>query len=361
MNRRLRIVLCLLLILGGRSIVAQEPSHLWEVFLQRDLDASGIDRISFLNPLDGDVRDYEIMGERYTLLPDAVLFYDPLARQVIQVSPAESPRSHPFLQPDDPAHDIDWVLSNDGQKIAWTVTRRPASGALLTTTYLARLDGSEAREVLVDGPRADGIRALPVAFTADDSTLLMDAYPDGLSRFTAFPQFAGLFALELDSSEVTSLPGEPSCFCGAGFSGNRFLRLRVTGDLRGFDLHLYDLQSGAEQVIPALRLNNFTQAGSIIVSPDGEKAVYALAQIEGFGTPEQSVQTVFVLVDLLTAAQSPLSEPITTYVWPAGWTEDNTSILFTSPQRDGTWKINLSDRELTRVANATYLGKIHAP
>ena len=34
------------------------------------------------------------------------------------------------------------------------------------------------------------------------------------------------------------------------------------------------------------------------------------------------------------------------------------AVIFTSRQRDGTWKINLSDGKLDKVANATYLGTL---
>jgi hypothetical protein len=56
--------------------------------------------------------------------------------------------------------------------------------------------------------------------------------------------------------------------------------------------------------------------------------------------------------------QTALTDPITTFVRPVAWTEDNSAILFTSPTLDGTWKIQLSDGALVKVAEATYLGTI---
>jgi hypothetical protein len=67
---------------------------------------------------------------------------------------------------------------------------------------------------------------------------------------------------------------------------------------------------------------------------------------------------VFVLVDLERMTQTALTDPITTFVEPLAWTEDNTAILLTSRQRDGTWKISLADRTLERIAEATYLGTL---
>jgi len=43
-------------------------------------------------------------------------------------------------------------------------------------------------------------------------------------------------------------------------------------------------------------------------------------------------------------------------VRPIGWTDHDSAILFTSPTLDGTWKINLADGTLTKVAAATYVG-----
>jgi len=105
-------------------------------------------------------------------------------------------------------------------------------------------------------------------------------------------------------------------------------------------------------------LAGYTQAGDVVISPDGRQAVYALAQVQDFGRADQSVRTVFMLVDMELKTQTPLTQPITTFVEPHSWTEDDTAILLTSRQQDGTWKINLSDGKLTRVADATYLGTV---
>ena len=65
-----------------------------------------------------------------------------------------------------------------------------------------------------------------------------------------------------------------------------------------------------------------------------------------------------MLVDMDLKTQTPLTQPIMTFVEPHSWTEDDSAVLLTSRQQDGTWKINLSDGKLTRVADATYLGTV---
>jgi hypothetical protein len=206
--------------------------------------------------------------------------------------------------------------------------------------------------------RSDGLRVMPVAFDHTQTHLYLDFQPDGVSALTAYPQYAGLFELDLNSGKWQFLEGEPGNFTGAGFGGEFFLRLSLTGDLSGFDLNVYNLNTKIRRKIPALQLRGtFSQAGDIVISPDGKQAIYALSQINSFGTPQQSIRTVFVLVDLVNMTQTNLTE-ITTFVRPVAWTEDNSAIIFTSPQQTGTWKINLQGTRLEKIAEPTYLGTL---
>ncbi|MBC8100840.1 MAG: hypothetical protein H7Y11_15480, partial [Armatimonadetes bacterium] len=264
----------------------------------------------------------------------------------------------PFMQPHPGALRIDWVASADSKHIAWTVTRSTTPGELTTITYLADADGANQRTLLTQ-TRTDMLRVLPVAFDHTQTRLYLDYQPDGVEGLTAYPQYAGLFTLELTGdAEPQPLPGEPSDFTGAGFGGALFLRLALTPDLSGFDLRVYNLATGFDRVIPALTTRSaFTQAGDILVAPDGKRAVYALSQISGFGTPQQSLLTVFVLVDLAQLTQTNLLE-VTRLVRPIAWTEDNSAIIFTSPQQAGTWKLQLAEARLAKIAEPTYLGRL---
>lgn len=344
----------LLLLIGMQRANAQNPIE--QVFLQSDVDSAGTDRLTFINVLTGEQASVTVNGERYTPLERSVMYFDAAANRVMLALPDGTTREHPFIQPGATTRRVDWLVSPDNQVIAWTLTDG-SPNSLMTTTTIANLDGTNPRQVLVDGPR-DGIRALPVAFSKDHHTLYMDFQPDGIGGFTPFPQYAGMFALDTTTSQWSYLPDEPACFCGAGFGNGLFLRLKVNQDLSGFDLHVYNLAGQVSQTIPAQSIRNYTQAGDIVLSPDGTKAVYALSQVQDFGRPSQSVRTVFMLVDLQGLTQTALTDPITTFVEPLAWTEDDTAVIFTSRQRDGTWKVSLSDGKLTKVAEATYLGTI---
>lgn len=352
----------LLLLMLSAASMAQEsnplidlPNRTWEVFLERG-STGGSDRIIFIDVLTGFQVRADVSGERYTLLEDGVLYFDPGQQRVMYVDSSGVPRPHEFIVLQVNARRIDWAVSDDGKWVAWTLTYGE-SNALTTVTQIATQEGAMQREVLRDGPN-DGIRALPLGFAANNEALIMDVQPDGLARFTAYPNYAGLFRLDLASSEIALLPGEPGCYCGAGMHGNRLLRLSVTPDLGGFDLRVLDLTSDTVNTIPALRLSGFTQAGGILLSPDETVAIYALAQIQDFGTPRQSVRTVFVLADLGTQTQRALTSPITTYVQPLRWTEDNSAIIVTSTQVNGTWKIDRQNGELMQIASASYLGRL---
>jgi hypothetical protein len=332
--------------------------HPLQVFIQRNIDSAGADRLHFVDSLTGESTPLEVNGTRYTLVQRSVMFFDAIANQVMLASPNGDITPHPFIEPNEQTRRIDWLLSPDGIKIAWTLSDSDSENMLTTTTMIADLDGENSREILVDGPR-DGIRALPIAFSADNRLLYMDYQPNAIADVTPFQQYAGIFSVDLESNQVVMLPGEPGCFCGAGIGAGMFLRLKLASDLNGFDVVVTDLAGQVGKTIPAIRLVNFTQAGDVLISPDGKRAVYGLAQVRNFGGPNEVVQTVFVLVNLTDVTQTALTSPINQFLQPVAWTETNTAVIFTSPQVDGTWKINLNDGRLNRIASATYLGTLN--
>ena len=353
-----KIFLGLLFLVMVGPLFAQDAistTHVWQVFLRRNA-AGGADTLTFVDIITGDTTPITLGGERYTLVGNSVMYYDRVANRVMLVYPDGQTSEHPFIQPGTETRRVDWQLSADAKKIAWTLTEGTPT-ALATLTSIANVDGTNVQEVLSDGPR-NAIRALPVGFSPDYTTLYMDFQPDGFADFTPMPQYAGLFGVDIASGKWDYLPDEPSCFCGAGFGAGMLLRLKVSQDLSGFDVHVYNLAGKIEQTIAAQSLRGYTQAGDVVISPDGRQAVYALAQVQNFGRADQSVRTVFMLVDMDLKTQTPLTQPITTFVEPHSWTEDDSAVLLTSRQQDGTWKINLSDGKLTRVADATYLGTV---
>jgi len=326
-----------------------------EVFLLR---GSALDTLIFIDTLTGAEVETQAAGERYTIAGGDVIYFDASRGRVMIATPDGSVREHPFIQPTIDSRRVDWTISDDMQWIAWTLTSADTIGRLSTVTTTARLDGTEPRRVLVDGPNSDGLRAMPLGFNPSAQSLFMAMQPDGLNDFMPVTQYGQLFTLDVITGDRVSLieAGEPICLCGADFRAGKIVRLVLSASQQGFDVRVTDTQSGSTVTIPSLALEGYTQAGDVLISPDGRRAVYALVQILNFGTA--SPQTIFVLVDLVMLRQEALTRPITTLVRPLEWTEDNTAILFTSPNQSGTWKINLADGRLERVAEATFIGTL---
>ena len=333
-------------------VSAQEHSHTsWEVYVEHDIDLNGTDRLLFLDLLTGDTTTADVIGERYTALNDYILYFDNVNRAVMTVRPDGTISTHPFIQLYD-ARRVDWVLSDDNRLIAWTLTFGEANN-LSTVTYIANPSGVDQRQVLSDGPRSDGARVLPVAFSLNNDALILDSQPDAIGDLAPYRQYASLFRLSLVNGEINPLPNEPECFCAATLRAGLFLRLSAISG--GFNVRVYDMASGLSQIIDAPGLVNYTLAGDILIAPDGKMAVYSLSRVE-IGSNPLKVQTVLMLVNLETMKQEQLSEPMNTYIHSIKWTEDHSAILLTMPERNGTWKLNLSAGKTEQVAKATYLG-----
>lgn len=354
MRRFLDMCLMLIVLLAVGTITLADSDGVWDVFLER---GAATDTLIFVDVLTGETQRITTQGARYTRLRNGVIYYDASQRTVLYAQPDNAqPIEHPYIHMDDTARRIDWATSDDNRLIAWTLTYGPPE-AITTVTRVLTSDGTGPHEILSDGPQT-GVRVLPIAFSEDGQSLYVDMYPDGLERYVAYSQYAGLHRLDIETGELTPLPDEPGCFCGAGIRGDAFVRLSLNSDPSGFDVRYYNLSSDRAATIAAQQFNNFTQAGDVLLTADGQLAVYALSDVADFGTQQQSIRTVFMLVDLRTMTQRPLTEPITTYVHPLQWTEDNSAILFTSVQNNGTWKISLDTGLLQKVAEATFLGSI---
>lgn len=330
--------------------LASAQSAAWQVFVLREVEGDGGDQVIFVNLVSGEETTVSVNGDRYTVLPTGVLFLDAETRQALVVTPDGQVAPHPLIETGEFARRVDWAVSADGRALAWTITGGTPT-ALTTTTWVSEVENT--RQVLVDGPH-DGIRAFPIAFNAGRDTLYMDYQPDTIADFTPFRQYASLFSLDLETREMQSLPGEAGCFCGGSIGSSRFLRLVLAGS--GFDLRVVNLDTGVQQVIPGVGLSDYTQGGDVLIAPDGTRATYALAQMRGFGTPDQTLHIVLVLVDLVNLTQTQMLEINDQFLRPVAWTEDGRAILLTSPVQNGTWKANVGENTLEAIATATYLG-----
>lgn len=330
-----------------------QSSGAWELYLERDIDANGTDRLTFINLLNGEMTTAEVNGENFTPLSDYVLYLDPVNRAVMTARPDGTTITHPFILMGD-ARRVDWVLSSDRRLIAWTLTYGE-SNSLSTVTSIASPNGANQQLVLSDGPRSDGARVMPVAFALDNSALVIDSQPDLIGELVPYRQYAALSRLSFVDGTISAMQGEPGCFCAAALRAGQFLRLTISSQRSGFDVQVYSNRSTEARTIESLGLSDYTQGGEILIAPDGNLAVYVLSEVQ-LGQPDTEVQSVIVLVDLVNYTQRQLSVPISSYLKPFAWTDDDSAVLVSIPQRNGTWKISLETGELVQIAEATYLG-----
>ncbi len=354
----------ILLAAPGLTLAQQPPadsSRPVQVWLQHNIDAAGRDRLHFIDRRSGADTSVVLHGERYSVFREQVLYFDVEDGRVRLVDAAGAISDHPFIQLPGATLRVDWLAAPDASQIAWTLTEETAAGHLRSFTRIAASDGSGQRDVLVDGPHS-ARHTLPVAFSDDGTTLYMDYRPLAGDDVLRRQGYADLFALTLAEGFTRRLPGEPGCLCGAAFDAGRLLRLQLTEGLGGHELVLRNTAGDLLGRIAAPALPGFTHAGHLLVTPDGSQVLYTLAQVRDAGGSGQAVRSVFVLVDLDEGSSQILGAPAAKLLRPVAWSEgDNVAIVISAdPQRDGTWKLNLSDGALRPVATATWLGSLAA-
>lgn len=336
------------------TTVSSRPVQVW---IERDIDAQGRDRLRFIDRRSGTDTRVELNGERYTPLAAQILYFDVAARRVRLVNAAGEIEDHPFIQLPGATLRVDWLVAPDAGHIAWTLTEAGGAGQLRSFTRVANIDGSGRREVLVDGPHAER-HARPVAFSDDGRTLYMAYQPLAPAGAPARQGYADLFRLTLAEGFTRRLPGEPGCLCGAAFAGGRLLRLQLAEDLVGYELALRDTDDALQGRIAAPALPGFTQATQLLPTADGSLALYTLVQQARPGDSGQGARSAFVLADLAGGSSRLLGAPVAQLLRPVGWSDEGTIALVVSadPLRDGTWKLRLEDGALLPVAAANWLG-----
>lgn len=337
------------------AVHAQDtPTRTYQVMYDRRGAA-----LVFINPVSGQETRLPASGERFTAMRGGVLWWDATTRQVMWATPDDGlVRPHPFIQIRPTDSRVDWAVSDFGRRILWTLVRDDAPGIISTQTWFAGADGAN-RRMIWEETRTDGLRVKPLGFSPDGQTVVMDYQPGGLDSLLIFPQYAGLFTLNLgeDTPEIQFLPDEPGDFTGAGMKDGRVVRLTVAGELGGFDVRVQDLALGRPLTIDALRLTGYTLAGDVLVSPDGDKAVYTLASLSG-GAGAARVDSVLIFVDVSGLTQTALTTPQPRLYRPVAWTPDGESVLLIDPSQDGTWKVRLDTGKLESVADLSWIGTV---
>ena len=354
------VLICVLAVAWSRaqdSTGVDAELSTWDVFVKHDSDESGSTELIFYDLLTGESTIVSNNGERFTLAANGVIYFERGERRVKFAAPDGRVADHDLMTFPPDAYRIDWIVADDRQSIAWTVTRKDQENRLLTSTMVTESGGSDVREVLRDGPWMNS-RVLPVAFGADGDELYMDAHPDGISELLPFATHANLFGLNLADGAVRLLPVEPGCFCSTAIADDLLLQLIQSPEIDGVQVKLDDVNGGASRIISPIQFDGFTSAGGLLPSPDGSLAVYVLSQARPIADANAIPQSVLVLADLEAMEQSTVGEPIDGLAYPLSWSEDNAAVLFTDESQSGTWKLELSSGSISEVAEALYLGRL---
>ncbi len=350
------------LLASGLVVRSQEPRTI-EVFYTRSSDtlASGLTRLLFVDAVTGDVRTADVSGEGFTVVGRYVMYRDPGTGVIYRTWEDGRTEQHPFIQPAPETRRIDWVVSPSHDWIAWTLTNQ-VTGGLQTITTLARADGTEPRAILTDGPDAF-MRAVPVALT-DDWLFFFDRQPQGVGDYFFYRQYASLYRLDAgaEAPEPALLPYEPNCFCGAGLSpdGQHLARLEQVTETGGYDVRLWDLPANVDVFARSLNVN-YQVAGAVLVSPDGRRVVYSLANdlaVDSAGSGRE--RFMLALMEARTGQQRQVVyNQLLVPLLPAAWLEDSSGVILLNPRQDGTWKVTFETGEIRQVSAATRVGLLH--
>lgn len=362
----MRILLLLFALLAtAMSVVGQDVAqpvlqqHTWDVFVRRQAENPAQTDLIFINLLSGERTTIGALGQQFTLTSKGIIYLDSQSGQVKLAKADGIIRDHPFIHVSSDLRRVDWVVSQDGEQIVWTISQMVNDGQLVTATWLADIAGAEIRELLVYGPR-DGIHLLPIAFGDVGNEIYMEAHVDGSEGLSPYARRTGLFALVITADELhtRALPGDSNCLCAVGFGANRMLRLAPNLEAGGLDVEVFALDDGDRQVISALSRGDYRHGGNILVSADGTQAIYALLQAPDAAAETDEIRTLLIHVDLSNGQQRIASSPIADLARPLAFTDEDRAVLFTTRQSNQTFKLDLENGRQFAVAEAVYLGQL---
>jgi hypothetical protein len=170
---------------------------------------------------------------------------------------------------------LHFVVSPDGQQIAWSTSRAGESGDPVSDLWLAGTDGEGQVQLLSGWPAVENRFATPVRFSADGETLYFTLQPIGVGgSWIAFNgRYDNLYAIPTSGGQPAEIFQCPagSLLCIGDFSGDgEALKFAYT-DSANKTIHV--LAAGGE------RINQFSfpeadYLGYPSFGPGGELALY---------------------------------------------------------------------------------------
>jgi hypothetical protein len=321
-----------------------------EVFLSQN-PTTGEARISFMDPLSGLSRVVNVeSGQDFLLVGDYVLYEKARTGAVMRANVDGTLEPHPFIRWAVDTRAIHWVASADRRAVAWVQVNQ----AGVSQVFAAGADGTDLRQLPISTPGAT-LEIFPLAIANNPLRFFYDAAHPPSSTAPLYEMFAYAAEYHLDEDVFIPLPGEPNCLCGAAISadGRILARLEAAQGLGPFVLHIWDLPTGAELVIPPPTIP-FAAAGDLLVNDIGTLAVYSASS----SSDPASAEHTLILADMVTQTQTALLPAGPVRYRPLAWIDGESALLLARMDGSGTYKFDLANKTLQKVSNEVYLGTI---
>lgn len=342
-------------LLPGHAAARQDIPLRIDVFVEQEPDSAAA-RLYFMDALSGLSTVIPVeSGTRFTLVGDYVLFEKPSSQAIMRAKLDGSQEPHPFIRRGVGIETVRWVVSPDGQSVAWV----QVDGAGTSEAYVARADGSDLRQLPIESP-GPVLELAPLALANNMTDFFYDqAYTPAVVTGAPYDLYDHIVHYSIIEEKFYDLPLEPGCLCGAAFTadGRIFARLTAEEGQGPFELHVWDLPSGAGIRVAAPTIP-FQQAGDMLLNDQGTLAVYSVATGTGLEATITAAQYGLVLVDVVTQQQVLLMEPGPTRYRPLAFMADDSSLLLATLPDGQTYKLSLMTSDLLRVSEKTYLGTI---
>lgn len=341
-NRALSAALGALLAGLGWFAPARAALPIYDVFLGAE---RGETALFFVDARSGLSRVISADGTHHTLLASGVIFEERETGIIRIATPDGRVEAYTLMPATGAEVAVDWVVSPDRMRIAWAHTEQ-RDGALSSDLYVSDINGLEKRLALHTSS-TQGIGALPLAVTNDGATLFYTRLSDPFSERPDSLAVETVTRLDVASAQSSRLPDGVDCPCIAGFTpdGRIFARLGREFGLEVWNLALPDA-GGASLQPPRLRAG---QAGYVLLSSDGDRALYTVADSAG--------RSALVLAEIAQATQRVLASNLRDPLRPV--LLESAYAVVVGIDRPGTYKIALGDGTLTQISAYTWLGQLN--
>lgn len=296
------------------------------------------------NWISGDTCQFDFPGELPGLIQSGgeALYYHEMDftsqdAVVMRLAPDGTATGLPFTETGSPDQFLHFVVSPDGQRIAWSTSRAGESGEPVSDLWLAGTDGEGQTQLLSGWPAAENRFVIPLRFSADGETLYISLQPIGVGgSWVSFSgRFDSLYAIPTSGEQPVEIFQCPagSLLCIGDFSGDgEDLRIAYT-DSAGKTIHV--LAAGSE----GSNQFSFPEAdylGYPSFGPGGELAFYVATigeHADGYPIPQSG--TIYLVPPPYEGQPQPVKsdDSIATLI---GWL-DPEYLVYNSIDPGGNW------------------------